>query len=73
MTSGHAVSQMLAQQITREYAEQPGLCLTPHQAQRLWGVDGPTCSQVLMALVDAGILQRLPDGRFIGWQSRSGT
>jgi hypothetical protein len=42
MTSGHASSQMLLQKITGECAEQPALRLTPHQAQRLSDLDGPT-------------------------------
>jgi hypothetical protein len=65
MTSGHTVSQILLQTITREYEEQPGLRLTPPQVQRLWGLDGPTCSAVLTTLVDAGVLRRTPDGRFV--------
>ena len=65
MTSGLSLSPELLQRITRDYEEQPGLRLTPPQAQRLWGLDGPTCGAVLTALVDAGILQRSPDGRFV--------
>ena len=64
MTSGLSLSHVLLQRITREYEAQPGLRLTPPQAQRLWGLDGPTCGAVLTALVDAGVLQRAPDGRF---------
>lgn len=63
MTSGLSLSQVLLQRITRDYEEQPGLRLTPQQAQRLWGLDGPTCGVVLSALVDAGVLHRTPDGR----------
>ena len=65
MTSGFSLSQVLLQRITRDYEEQPGLRLTPQQAQRLWNLDGPTCGTVLTALVDAGVLQRSPDGRFV--------
>ena len=50
--------------IQREYEEQPGLRLTPFQAERLWGLDQTTCSTALAALVDAGTLQRTADGRF---------
>jgi len=49
----------------REYEEQPALRLTPAQAQRLWSLDGPTCGTVLTTLVEAGILQRAPDGCFV--------
>ena len=65
MTSGLSLPQVLLQQIMREYLEQPGLRLTPQQAQRLWGLDGPTCGAALTALVDAGVLQRSPDGKFL--------
>ncbi len=65
MTSGLSLSQVLLQRITRDYEEQPGLRLTPQQARRLWDLDGPTCGAVLTALVDAGVLQRGPDGRFV--------
>ena len=60
----------LLRRIQREYEEQPGLCLTPPQAQRLWGLDGPTCGAVLTVLVDAGVLQRMPDGRVVRRHSR---
>ena len=65
MTSGLSLSRVLLQRITHDYEEQPGLRLTPPQAQRLWGLDGPTCSAVLTVLVDTGVLQRTPDGRFV--------
>jgi hypothetical protein len=62
MTSG--LSPLLLLRISREYEEQPGLRLTPAQAQRLWGLDGPTCRTALIALVEAGVLQRSRDGQF---------
>ena len=70
MTSELALPQALLQRIQREYEEQPGLRLTPPQAQRLWGLDGPTCGSVLTVLVDAGVLQRMADGRFVRRCSR---
>jgi len=69
MTSELPLSPVLLQRIKREYEEQPGLRLTPQQAQRLWGLDGPTCGVVLSALVDAGVLQRTADGRVVRRQS----
>lgn len=69
MTSELSLSQVLLQRIKRDYEEQPNLRLTPAQAQRLWGLDGPTCCVVLSALVDAGVLHRTPDGRFVRRQS----
>ena len=69
MTSGLSLSQELLQRIRREYDEQPNLRLTPMQAQRRWGLDGPTCRAVLIALMDAGLLQRSSDGRFVRRQT----
>lgn len=65
MASERSLPQQLLRQITHEYEKQPDLRLTPAQAQRLWSLDGPTCSAVLTTLVDAGILQRTPDGHFV--------
>jgi hypothetical protein len=69
MTSELSLSQALLLRIQREYEEQPGLRLTSPQAQRLWGLDGPTCGAVLDVLVDTGVLQRMADGRFVRRQS----
>ena len=65
MTSEISLSQVLLQRIKRDYEDQPGLRVTPPQAQRLWGLDGPTCGATLTALVDAGVLQRTLDGQFV--------
>ena len=65
MPSELPLSPVLLQRIRREYEEEPSLRLTPPQAQRLWNLDGPTCGAVLSILVDAGILQRTSDGRFV--------
>jgi len=65
MASARSLPQPLLQRIMREYEEQPALRLTPAQAQRLWSLDGPTCGTVLTTLVEAGILQRAPDGCFV--------
>ncbi len=67
MTSG-PLSQILLL-IERDYEEQPGLRLTPFQAQRLWGLDGSTCGAALTALVEAGVLRRTTDGRFTSRQA----
>jgi hypothetical protein len=71
MTSGLSLSRVLWQQITRDYEEQPDLRLTPQEAQRRWGLDGPTCGAAL-TLVDAGVLQRSPDGRLMRRRSGPG-
>ncbi|MGE3177175.1 MAG: hypothetical protein AB7O32_06875 [Vicinamibacterales bacterium] len=47
------------------YAEMPGCCLTTSQAARLSGLDLTTCEAVLIALIDARVLRRSSDGRFI--------
>ncbi len=65
MTSELPLSQVLLQRIEHDYEEQPGLRLTPPQVRRLWHLDGPTCCTVLTTLVDAGVLQRTQDGRFV--------
>jgi hypothetical protein len=44
--------------ICGEFTEMPGLQLTVKQAQRLWGLDEPTCVQMLNMLVDARFLRR---------------
>jgi hypothetical protein len=36
----------------------PGLRLTSQQARRLWGLDEPTCREILDFLVDAKFLAR---------------
>ena len=45
-------------QIEAEYREMPGLSVTEAQAQRLWGLDKPTCRRALDALVERGVLRR---------------
>ena len=46
------------------YAVQPALSLTDSQAQRLWGMDPPTCGYVLDSLVQAGMLARTSAGQY---------
>jgi hypothetical protein len=48
-----------------EYTEMPGLCLTPAQAQRLWGLDRAACEALLGALVEAKFLAQTRDGAFV--------
>ena len=47
MTSGLSLSHVLLRRIEHDYEEQPGLRLTPLQAQRLWDLDAPTSCAVL--------------------------
>ena len=55
----------LLRRIESEYREMPGLSVTPAQAGRLWGLNGTTCSWVLMTLVQAGILKQTTRGTYI--------
>jgi hypothetical protein len=60
---GHPSAPIL-DRICGEFLEMPGLRLTPRQAQRLWGLDDRTCTDVLKALEEEGFLQQMRDGRF---------
>ena len=58
----------LAIQVRRiysEYLEMPGLRLTFAQAQRLWGLDAPTCMSALQTLVEGGFLRRTEAGHYL--------
>ncbi len=55
----------ILRRIRGEFLEMPGLRLTSAQAQRLWGLDRPTCDAVLTALVNAKFLSCLRDGQFV--------
>jgi hypothetical protein len=48
MTSEFALPQGLLQRIQSEYEEQPGLRLTPPQAQRLWAWTVRPAAQCLL-------------------------
>jgi len=58
------VQQRLLSRVWAEYCELPGLGLTELQAQRLWGVDAPTCAALLDVLVRTELLTRGADGRY---------
>ena len=51
--------------IKGEYEEMPGMCVTPPQAQRLWGLDPATCELVLNALLDRGIVRKTRRGTYV--------
>ena len=55
----------LKRRVRAEYAEMPGLSVTLPQAQRLWGLDEPTCAAVLGALVKRRVLRRTAEGRYV--------
>lgn len=56
--------QRLIRRICGEYMEMPGLRVTAAQAQRLWGLEEPICTNLLHFLVDARFLQMTDDGYF---------
>ena len=63
----HSASILTDQMLSRvcgEYLEMPGLRLTQPQAQRLWGLDEPICTQVLEFLVEVKFLQRSGVGSY---------
>ena len=47
-----------------EFLEMPGLRLTRTQAQRLWGLDEPTCLALLEVLLDVGFLHQTSNGAY---------
>ena len=51
--------------IKGEYKEMPGLHLTKPQAQRLWGLDAPTCDVLLETLRAASFLRVTPRGCYV--------
>src|ERR1700694_3931431 len=55
---------LISERIRGEFREMPGLTLTVAQARRLWNVDLPTCTEVLLQLVDAGFLCRKADATY---------
>ena len=50
--------------VRSEYTEMPGLCLTPAQAERLWGIDAVATRSVIQTLVEAKFLRQTPNGAF---------
>jgi hypothetical protein len=52
------LTDALLQRVCGEFLEMPGLRLTSQQARRLFGLDEPTCREVLDFLVDARFLAR---------------
>ena len=54
----------LLQRVRGEFAEMPGLHLTPLQAARLLGLDEAVSEKVMQALVRVGFLCHTPGGAF---------
>jgi len=53
-----------SKRVWAEYLEMPGMRLTVPQVERLCGLDGTLCKQVLDALVEARFLSARADGRY---------
>lgn len=58
-------NQQLLHRICGEYLEMPGLRLTAAQARRLWGLDEPTCAELLTLLVETRFLRCTTDGMYV--------
>ena len=54
----------LLTRVEAEYREMPGLQLTERQMQRLWGLDGWTCTAIVQTLVARGVLRETPTHRY---------
>ena len=57
--------QALLHRIAMEYDEMPGLRLTAAQAQRLFGLRADVCMRVFDAFVEAAILRRDANNRYV--------
>ena len=56
-TEGTMEIEALLRRVRAEFAEMPGLRLTPAQATRLWGLEGEACDTVINALVASSFLR----------------
>jgi hypothetical protein len=57
-------NEVILNRVCGEFMEMPGLRLTAIQAQRLWGLDQETCTQLLEHLVNAKFLSRSTHGSY---------
>jgi hypothetical protein len=64
------VADDVVRRIWAEYTEMPGLSITIHQGQRLWGLDRLTCAGALDLLITAGLLRKTVSGQYT--RSRDG-
>ena len=55
----------LIRRVEAEYRAMPGLSLTAAQAQRVWGLDRPTCDEILAELTSHGFLRRTHRGTYV--------
>jgi hypothetical protein len=54
--------ESVSRRVLSEFAEMPGMALTPKQASLLFGLEEEDCKIVLDALVDAAYLRQRHDG-----------
>ena len=57
--------EWLLRRLRAEYAEMPGLSLTPAQAQRLFGAARDDCDWALNELTERGVLRRTHAGAYV--------
>ena len=50
--------------IESEYREMPGLQLTERQMQRLWGLDGDACGEIVEVLISRCVLVKNQRGSY---------
>jgi len=54
--------EVVLRRVRAEFAEMPGLRLTPAQATRLWGLERDACRAVIDALVNSSFLRWTTSG-----------
>lgn len=59
------LSEATLRRVRAEFLEMPGLKLTVSQAQRLWGMDRPTCEALIEELTESRFLARTRDGSVV--------
>jgi hypothetical protein len=57
--------QLLRRRFQLEYQELPGMSLTAAQAARLFALREDVCLRILEELVQAGVLKRKWEGRYV--------
>ena len=65
MTAEQSTATDWLRLIQAEYLEMPGLHLTKHQVQRLWGLESSLCDALLDALVASEFLNQTPRGAYV--------
>ncbi len=70
MAPVQAIRDDILRRARAEYLEMPGLRLTSAQAQRLWGLDRPTCDKLLAALTERRFRSKTRAGSFVLTASR---